>query len=683
MAVNAVGPDELIGEVVDGRYTVLEQIAVGGMASVYRAVDTRLERDVALKVMKPHLANDTEFVSRFHREAKAAARLAHPNVVGVYDQGEDHGRVFLVMEYVPGRTFREVIEADAPLAPRTALDLLDPMLQALAVAHEAGFVHRDVKPENVIVRTDGVIKVADFGLARAVTSATATSVGNDVLGTLSYIAPEQVKLSEATTRSDVYAAGLILFELLTGRKAVVGDSIPNVLYQHLHQDVPAPSTLVPGIPPDVDRLVAHATTKAPARRPADAGEFLAEVRHVLATLAPNPAPGARRRALASSPTEVIQVPPSVTGPPRLGDTARYAVPPPHSPATWSPGATSHRTTPGGAHAPDATPPGTHPSNPHGSLAHPGGTAAPGAHPVGIGASAKPRRRRGGWIALLLLTLTAAATAGWFFLAGPGAPATVPRLTALTVDAARESLAQAHLGDAVTEAFDESVADGVVVSSTPGAGAELHRGDVVTLTVSKGPERYGVPTLVGLTRAMATTSLANVNLEVGRVREKYSDTVKAGVVLSSDPISGTPLKRGAPVALVLSKGPPPIDVPNLTGKTLAEAKELVAGLGLVLAEGEQVFSDTIAKGQVAVADPASGQVLRGATITISLSKGPELFEVPSVFRKSEKEARKILTEAGFEVKVDYFLGGPLDMVTGQTPASGTMAPKGTLVVITVV
>ena len=170
MAVNAVGPDELIGEVVDGRYTVLEQIAVGGMASVYRAVDTRLERDVALKVMKPHLANDTEFVSRFHREAKAAARLAHPNVVGVYDQGEDHGRVFLVMEYVPGRTFREVIEADAPLAPRTALDLLDPMLQALAVAHEAGFVHRDVKPENVIVRTDGVIKVADFGLARAVTS---------------------------------------------------------------------------------------------------------------------------------------------------------------------------------------------------------------------------------------------------------------------------------------------------------------------------------------------------------------------------------------------------------------------------------------------------------------------------------------------------------------------------------
>ncbi len=285
MPMNVVGPDALIGEVIDGRYSVLELIATGGMASVYRAVDTRLDRDVALKVMRPHLAHDESFVARFRREARSAARLSHPNIVSVYDQGEDRGRVWLAMEYVPGRTLRHLVEDEGGLPPRAALDIEEALLLALNEAHQSGIIHRDVKPENVLIRDDGVVKVADFGLARAENTQTATSPTSEVLGTLAYISPEQVEGEMVTTRSDVYAAGLILFEMLTGRKAFPGDSIPNVLFQHVHAGVPAPSSLVPGLAPSLDSLVQHAAAKDPEDRPENAAEFLAEVRHVRRRLA--------------------------------------------------------------------------------------------------------------------------------------------------------------------------------------------------------------------------------------------------------------------------------------------------------------------------------------------------------------------------------------------------------------
>ena len=264
--------ESLVGRVLDGRYRVLSHIADGGMATVYLALDTRLDREVALKVMRPGLASDETFVSRFRREARSAARLSHPNVVAVFDQGEDGGNMFLAMEYVPGLTLREVMEAEGPLTPRAALDIMDPVLQALASAHRAGIIHRDVKPENVILREDGTVKVADFGLARAVTTQTTTAQSGMLLGTVAYLSPEQVERGIADARSDVYAAGLILFEMLTGSKAFTGDTPIHVAYQHVHGSVPAPSSRVPSVPAELDALVALATSRDPDQRPADADD---------------------------------------------------------------------------------------------------------------------------------------------------------------------------------------------------------------------------------------------------------------------------------------------------------------------------------------------------------------------------------------------------------------------------
>jgi len=235
--VSSAGPFSLVDRVLDGRYRVLSRLADGGMATVYVALDQRLDREVALKVMRPDLAKDEAFVSRFRREARSAAKLSHPNVVAVYDQGEDDGEVFLAMELVNGLTLRQVMQAEGPMTPRAALDVIDPVLQALGAAHSAGLIHRDVKPENVILRDDGMVKVADFGLARAMAAGTANTQTGVLLGTVAYLSPEQVERGIADARSDVYAAGLLLFEMLTGSKAFIGDSAIHVAYQHVHNDV--------------------------------------------------------------------------------------------------------------------------------------------------------------------------------------------------------------------------------------------------------------------------------------------------------------------------------------------------------------------------------------------------------------------------------------------------------------
>ncbi|QGN59410.1 protein kinase [Nostocoides sp. HKS02] len=277
--------ESLLGRVFDGRYRVQSHIADGGMASVYLALDTRLDRDVALKILRRDLAQDDAFVSRFRREARSAARLSHPNVVSVFDQGEDEGHMFLAMEYVPGQTLREVMRAEGPLTPRAALDIMGPVLQALSAAHRAGIIHRDVKPENIILREDdGTVKVADFGLARAVTTQTTASQTGVLLGTVAYLSPEQVERGIADARSDVYAAGLILFEMLTGSKAFTGETPIHIAYQHVHGSVPAPSSRVTSVPTELDALVALATARDPDHRPTDAGDFLAEVRRSRAML---------------------------------------------------------------------------------------------------------------------------------------------------------------------------------------------------------------------------------------------------------------------------------------------------------------------------------------------------------------------------------------------------------------
>ncbi len=426
--------DPLLGRLIEGRYRVEGRVAKGGMATVYTALDTRLDRIVALKIMHPAMAEDDEFVARFIREAKSAARLSHPNVVAVYDQGTDDDLVFLAMEYVEGRTLRDVLRESQRLDPAKALAILTPILAALAAAHDAGIVHRDVKPENVLIADDGRVKVADFGLARAMTAASHTATAGVLIGTVAYLAPEQVTRGIADARSDVYAAGILLYEMLTGHPPYDGETPISVAYRHVHEDVPAPSAVVPGLPASLDALVASATDRDPDLRPADAGALLATLAQV-------------RRTVPDDPDST----PSRSEPPRTQETLVV-------PLTGEEAALAARP-PAGA----------------------GGAKAP-TRPPGR------RRRARGWIALLIiLALTAgAAGTGWWY--GAGRYTKAPGLIRLTAAVATEKAkAQGLKVNVLAEqVFSEDVAAGLVIEETPKPGSRLVKGSTLTLKLSQGP-----------------------------------------------------------------------------------------------------------------------------------------------------------------------------------------------------
>ncbi|HET7820606.1 MAG TPA: Stk1 family PASTA domain-containing Ser/Thr kinase [Ornithinibacter sp.] len=640
--------DALIGRTLDGRYRVLRRIADGGMATVYLAVDERLDREVALKVMRQHLTHDESFVTRFRREARSSASLSHPNVVAVYDQGEDDGCIFLAMEYVPGQTLRDVMREEGLLSPRAALDVLEPVLRALAEAHAKGLIHRDVKPENVIINDNGTVKVADFGLARAVTSQTVTSTQGVLLGTVAYLSPEQVERGIADARSDVYAAGLMLFEMLTGNKAFTGDTAIHVAYQHVHGGVPTPSSRVAGLPPALDDLVAVATARDPDDRPADAGEFLALVLRTRATLSAGaldarPA-GVAAAAAAAQPTSTTALP--VQGSHPASERAAGGV------ATRPRSETVAITLP--------------PPPLEGRVVAEGGG----------------RRRRRWWPAVAAAVLIAALTA-WFFLLGPGATATVPSVQGRTQSEAVTAVRTASLDPRVSEAFSEKVPPGVVISASPVPGSTVGRGSDVALVVSKGPERYEVPPVVGMTVAEATARIQEVNLKVGKVSKAYDEKVPEGQVVSAKPGPGASLKKGTSVALTVSRGRQPIDVPDLTGKDATTAARQLSGLGLKVDATKQQNSDTVAKGKVISQSPRDGTAFKGDTVTLVVSKGPVLVTVPDVVGQQLQQARATLEAQGFKVTVRRALGGFFGTVRLQDPSGGSKAPKGSTITLTIV
>ncbi len=652
--------ESLVGSFLDGRYRVLARIADGGMATVYRALDTRLEREIALKVMRAGLAADEQFVSRFRREARSAARLSHPNIVAVFDQGEDDGRMFLAMELVPGKTLREVIQDEGPLTPRAALDILDPVLQALGAAHAAGIIHRDVKPENVILREDGVIKVADFGLARAVTNETTSAQTGVLLGTVAYLSPEQVERGTADVRSDVYAAGLILFEMLTGAKAFTGDTPIHVAYQHVHGTVPLPSTRIPSLPVALDRLVAHASARDPQARPADAGALLGEVRRTRAGLSPGE----------------LDLRPDGTA-----DGAAQAMTVGVAPTTAMPWQTSPRAhdapllenlRPGDEILPlgrTMVPLGGDPTAVvHTNLGSPDGPPLP---PIEYG-----RRRR--WPVLLGLLLAAAAiTAGiWYFLGGPGAPTTVPRVVGQTYEQAQAAMDLAHLDIARVDAFSETVPAEIVISTDPGPGLSRDRGSEVAVTVSKGPERYEVPKLVGSTPTEAEARLTENKLSLGNQTQSFSSKVPAGQIISSSPAAGEPLKRGTGVNIVVSKGKEPIEVPDVTGQPSEEAVAGLTDLGLKVDATKQEFSTDVPKGSVISQSPRDGTLFKGDTVKLVVSKGPEMVTLPDVTGKPVSQAQATLEGLGLKVDVQRFVGG--STVRQMNPGAGTSVVKGSLV-----
>ncbi|MEO8827877.1 Stk1 family PASTA domain-containing Ser/Thr kinase [Lapillicoccus sp.] len=633
----------VVGRLLDGRYRVLSHIADGGMATVYLAIDERLEREVAVKVMRENLARDETFVSRFRREARSAAQLSHPHVVAVFDQGEDDGHMFLAMEYVPGRTLRDVLTAEGPLTPRAALDIFDPILQAVAAAHDGGLIHRDVKPENVILRDDGFVKVADFGLARAVTAATTTNAAGTLLGTVAYLSPEQVERGIADARSDVYAAGLVLFEMLTGRKAFDGDSPIHVAYQHVHGTVPVPSDLVDTVPPELDQLVALATARDPDKRPANAGDYLVEVRRSRQQMTPaelDARPQTEpRRVAAAAPTRVS---------PQVAPTSVVPVVPMVA-----------RTEPEayGRGSPTTPPP----------------------------RPARRRRRLRPVLVPLLLALLVAGGGGtlWWFSAGPGAMTVVPNVVSASSAVAEGALQEADLRASLTQEYDEAVPTGQVITADPGAGARVRKLSAVSVVVSRGPERYAAPTLVGTPADAAAATLAAVNLTAGARSEEFSETVAAGTVTKQDPAPGASLKPDAPVAFTVSKGRQPITVPTVTNKTTADATTALTNAGLTVTQGGQVNSDDVPAGTVVSQDPSTGTLFKGDAVAIVVSKGPVLVAVPATIGKQRDQAAQLLQAAGFKVAYDNVLGGFFNTVRASDPAVGSMVRKGSTITLTIV
>jgi len=656
--------DPMIGRLLDGRYRVGPRIARGGMATVYEATDLRLDRVCALKVMHAGLGEDDDFAARFVREARSAARLSHPNVVGVFDQGDDAGTLFLAMEYIPGHTLRDLIRKESPMAPAKALALLDPILSALGAAHRAGMIHRDVKPENVLLADDGRIKVADFGLARAVSAETQhTATGGVLIGTVSYLSPELVIDGTADARSDVYASGVLLYEMITGRKPHEGDSPIQVAYKHVHEDVPRPSAAVPGVPAYVDALVARATARDRDLRPADAGVLLHQVRRVRAALDHHVTDDPELTADLTPASSVfvddgidyLSEDPSALRPAQ--DTASSGHP---SPVIIEPREAASRTE-------DTTLIGTSP-RPSDEVAVP--RPGPPAR----------RSRRGPVLLVLVIVLAATAgVAGWYF--GMGRYTSTPGVIDLTQAQARARVEADGLAFRVGgREFSETVTAGSVLGTDPSAGSNILENGTVSAIISRGPERYELPYLRGRSKDEARDALEQVRLVLGDTRKRFHASVRPGDVLASTPKPGTELKPGTTVDVVLSKGPKPVRVPDFTGKDAGRAEAALTRRGFAV-EATQKNDDEVPEGDVIAQVPASGTLFPGETVELMVSEGPVMVEVPSVIGVGVDAATEAMADAGFQVRTeqsDLYVG--LEYVVETDPAQGSTAPEGSVITL---
>jgi eukaryotic-like serine/threonine-protein kinase len=677
-----------IGQLLDGRYRVESLLAHGGMATVYLGTDTRLDRTVALKIMHAELANDEDFVRRFVAEARSIARLSHPNVVTVYDQGADGRTLYLAMEYVPGETLRDLLASRGQLRPREALDIMESVLAGLAAAHEAGIAHRDVKPENVLIGAPRTVKVADFGLARLLSGTSHTKSGM-LIGTAAYLAPEQVSRGAADVRTDVYAAGVMLFELLTGRQPHTGETPLAVAYKHVNEAVPPPSSVVPGLPPSLDTLVAMATSRDPDLRPADAGQFLRAISGARSGLpldgpAPAPRPGpavdpSMAETAVPRPAAPEGWPRPVLAPP--ADMIPGMAPPP---ARQSFGAPPDSTGPIATERflPEPYRPVPEPYHPASnktlivsSADAPYGPAAPAGYP----AAREPRlqrllfSRRLGYLALAVVAIAVAAIVGWWLLAGRYT--TVPKVAGMPAAAAQADLRSAGLTPVTGKAeFNNQVAKGMVVSTDPASGARLAKGGRVTLIVSAGPHMITVPQVTGQPLTSAQAALKHVGLVPGKVKLVPSATIGAGVVIATDPGAGTSWPQPKPVTLTVSAGPP---MPNFVGQPKTVAEQWAAANGVSLNEVTAHSSGQPAGTVLRQSVKPGSAFTKGQVITIDISPGPPMVAIPNVDGMRLEQAAKLLHKLGFQVQVSP--QGPFGQVVFNYSPTGS-APKGSTITL---
>ncbi len=674
--------DALVGRILDDRYVIGERIARGGMASVFRATDERLDREVAVKVMHHDLGDDQQFTDRFVREAKSAAKLNHRNVVSVFDQGKDGDVAYLVMEYVPGRTLRDIMRDEAPMPPLRALALVEQVLIALSAAHTAKIIHRDVKPENVLITPDGDVKVADFGLARAVSAAT-TATGGTLIGTVSYLAPEIVLHEGADARSDVYAAGAMLYEMLTGVKPHVGDSPIQVAYKHVHEDIGPPSAISPGIPAYLDALVARSTVRDRDQRSTDARVLLQQVRSV-------------RRALEAGVTEDDDLTADLL--PRVGATTARSGPDGESQEvsddTVAVGVAAGAASAAATTQTVSTSPGSgrrdgaeHTMQWGGGPVPPIAASSTASTPSGLHPpispesyremrSSQPPSRRGRRLLIgAVIAALLAGLLGWYV--ADGRYTQTPVLVGSQEVEAKSDAESAGFTFKVGERrFSEAVPAGVVIATDPTPGEKILPDATIEAVVSKGKDRVKLPEEIkGLTIKALTSKLEAVDLVLGDQSDKFDEKVKKGRVIGTVSVKADQqLKRGTQVDVYVSKGRKPIPISDFTGRPLAEGRSAAEKAGL-LSVVQEKFSDDVDKDTIISQSPASGSLFKGDTITFVASKGPDVVKVPDVVGKKRDDAVKILQKAGFEVKA-Y---GPKNFtVKRQSPDSGKKAKRGSTV-----
>ena len=623
---------DLTGELIDGRYRLSKVVASGGMATIYSAVDTRLDRSVAVKIMHPHLAQDEKFVERFIREAKAAAALSHPNIVSVLDQGWNQGGVpcvFIVMEFIEGATLRDYIHEQGSLSVERSLQLLMPVASALAAAHRLGIVHRDIKPENILISNEGRIKIADFGLARGdLLGTTMTAESSIILGSVSYLSPEQVQRGVADSRSDVYSLGIVLFECITGQKPFQGDDPVQIAISHVNERVPAPSTLNPSLSPEVDNLVMRATDSNPDKRPKDGNQFLEEMRALSEKIDP------RRRQLSLE----LDLPPAPIKE-AVRERAR--------------------------------------NNKKKVEVLKEDTVAKNEKIKTKGSPKVSRNRR--IVAFLAVILGVGA---WYIAAGPGSKVVVPSLAGATLKQATKELSDLGLAINIkAEEFSEDIPKGKIISSKPAGGGRIAPSGTVDVFISKGPERFDVPDLAGLDQASAEKALTSNSLALGDSNSEFSNQVPTGFVVRSNPPAGTSVKRNTLVSLVISKGIQQVSITDYKGKVSDQALNELSDAGFNVKQ-QFVYSEDLPAGVVISQSPGEGNADKGSQVTLIISKGSEYVFIPNLFSLTQTKAVATLKDLDLKVNVKSVGKKKVKVVTNVSPKVGTKVKRGSTVTITV-
>lgn len=657
-----MNPGRLIGVVLDRRYRIDAPIARGGMSTVYRGMDLRLDRPVAIKVMDPQFAADPQFLARFEFEARAVARLNHPGLVGVHDQGSDGEHAFLVMELVEGGTLRELLRERGPMPPHAAAAVTRPVLEALAVAHRAGLVHRDIKPENVLISHAGDVKIADFGLVRAIAASNTTS-RSVILGTAQYLSPEQVTTGTADARSDVYAAGVLLFEILTGTTPFTGDTSLSIAYQRIDNDVPQPSTLIEGVPPEFDELVIRATERDPDERFADAGAMAAQLRSVSARLQ-LPAyrvPAPRRTAQqASAPTAVTTRTPDVPRPePGHDATTVLSAPPRDSGVQHTKIVTTVTPRP-----PEDGPEPV--------------TDLPAGRPFGDADARRQRSRRAVlvWLLIVLLIAAAVGVGGWWL--GSGRYAAIPAVDGQSPAAATATIEAAGLSADTEGQYSDTVPVDGLVGTDPTSGSRVPRGSTVSVLVSLG--RPTVPEVTGRGDVAAVeASLRERTFEPVDGGEAFSARVPVGAIAAVEPAPGTILAVGSEVRMIRSKGAPPVDVPDVSGLSEDAARKALDAVGITVREVQQVFDADVDAGDAVGTDPAVGTAVKaGASVVLKVSNA---VKVPSMLGRSVAAAKSELDRLGLRYEVRQIVSSDRSLIISQSPGAGDRVTPGSTVTLT--